>query len=164
LLHYQLGYARQTGYATNPRDFGLNYWRAEGGLEYASWSLTGGIETLGGDGKSGFQTPLATLHAFQGYADAFLTTPSQGVADRYGKLAYQADLQFLGGPRRLTFAAWYHDFGAAHGSGNEGHETDLEAAGRINEHWRLDITYAAFDGTPSIATRHKTWLSLTTNF
>ena len=164
LLHYQFGYARQTGYATNPRDLALDYWRAEGGLEYAPLSLTGGIETLGGDGRNGFQTPLATLHAFQGYADAFLTTPPQGVADRYGKVAYQTDLQFLGGQRRLTLAAWYHDFGAAHGSGNEGHETDLEAAARINEHWRLDIAYAAFEGTASIATRHKTWLSLTTTF
>jgi Alginate export len=163
-LHYLVGYARQTGYAANPRDLALDYWRVEGGPEYAGWSIIGGMESLGGDGKSGFQTPLATLHAFQGYADAFLTTPPRGVADRYGKLAYQTDLQFLGGQRRVTFAAWYHDFSAVQGSGSEGHETDLEAAVRLSEHWRLDLVYAAYEGAASIASRHKTWLSLTTNF
>lgn len=163
-LHYQLGYGRQTGYATNPRDFALDYWRTELGLEYARWSLVGGVESLGGDGKGGFQTPLATLHAFQGYADVFLTTPPQGIADRYGKLAYQADLQLLDAQRRITFAAWYHDFDAAHGSGSEGHETDIEASARVNEHWRVDIAYATYEGTASFASRHKTWLALTTNF
>ncbi len=164
MFHYLIGYARQSGYAANPRNLALNYWRTEGGLDYAGWSLTAGMESLGGDGRSGFQTPLATLHAFQGYADAFLTTPARGVADGYGKLAYQTDLQFLGGPRRITFAAWYHEFNAVQGSGSEGHETDLEAAVRLSEHWRLDLAYAAYTGVAPIASRHKTWLSLTTNF
>ena len=163
-LHYQLGYARQTGYAANPCDLALDYWRAEGGLDYARWSLTGGMESLGGDGTSGFQTPLATLHAFQGYADAFLTTPARGIADRYGKLAYQTDLQFLGDQHRVAFAAWYHDFGTVRGSASEGHETDLEAAIGLSKHLRMELAYAAYEGTASIASRHKTWLSLTTNF
>ena len=41
---------------------------------------------LGGDNGSGnraFQTPLATKHAFQGWADQFLTTPADGIEDAY---------------------------------------------------------------------------------
>ena len=36
------------------------------------WTVTAGGERLEGDGARGFSTPLATLHAFQGWADVFL--------------------------------------------------------------------------------------------
>ncbi len=40
---------------------------------------------LGGDSRPNraFQTPLATLHAFNGWADKFLTTPAGGIEDLY---------------------------------------------------------------------------------
>jgi hypothetical protein len=163
-LHYTAGYARQTDYAANPRHFALDYWRLEGGFDYASWSLTGGSETLGGNGVVGFSTPLATLHAFQGDADAFLNTPAQGIADRYVKLGYQTGFDILDAPRKLTVTAWYHDYNAAHGSGILGHELDFDAIVRINDQWRLDAAYAAYDGTASFARRDKTWLSLTFSY
>lgn len=160
-LRYIAGYARQTGYADNPLSISLDYWRLEGGIDYEAWSLTGGVETLGGNGKVGFSTPLATLHAFQGEADAFLTTPPQGVADRYAKLGYQLDFSALGAPRKLNLVATYHDFSAAHGTGTLGHEMDFGAIIRIDDHWRLDPAYAAYDGTIGFASRNKIWLSLT---
>lgn len=160
-LHYIVGYARQTDYAANPRNFGLDYWRLEGGLDYASWSLTGGSETLGGNGVVGFSTPLATLHAFQGDADVFLNTPAQGIADRYAKLGYQTDIAALGALRNLSFVTWYHTYNAAHGSGDLGHELDFDAIAKINDHWWLDAAYAAYDGATNFASRDKTWLALT---
>ena len=160
-FHYIASYARQTDYASNPRVFGLDYWRLEGGLDYASWSLTGGSETLGGNGVVGFSTPLATLHAFQGDADVFLNTPAQGIADRYAKLGYQTDIDALGALRKLTLLAWYHNYNAAHGSGDLGREFDFDAIVKINDHWRLDAAYAAYDGIANFASRDKTWLSLT---
>jgi hypothetical protein len=36
----------------------------------------------------GFTTPLATLHKFQGWADKFLTTPVNGLADLYVNAGY----------------------------------------------------------------------------
>src|ERR1035438_4740700 len=36
-----------------------------------------------GKGRTGFQTPLATLHAFNGWDDVFLTTPADGLQDIY---------------------------------------------------------------------------------
>ena len=88
-LHYIAGYAHQTDYADNPQSLALDYWRLEGGADYEDWSLTGGSETLGGNGVAGISTPLATLHAFQGDADVFLTTPARGITDRYAKLGFQ---------------------------------------------------------------------------
>ena len=35
-----------------------------------------------------FQTLLATLHKFQGWADKFLTTPPNGIRDLYGSAGY----------------------------------------------------------------------------
>src|SRR3546814_3361296 len=36
-----------------------------------------------GNGVVAFQTPLATLHAFNGWADRFLSTPGNGLEDIY---------------------------------------------------------------------------------
>ena len=163
-LHYVAGYARQTNYAGNPASFALDYWRLEGGPSYEAWSLTGGIETLGGNGAVAFSTPLATLHAFQGDADVFLTTPAQGVDDRYAKLDYRAGVEVLGTARKLTFTSSYHAYRTVRGSSGLGHELDFDAIVNINEHWRLDGAYAAYTGTAVFATRNKTWLSLTFSY
>jgi hypothetical protein len=52
----------------------------------------GGYEVLSGstrsDGKTAFQTPLATLHAFNGWADKFLVTPIGGLCDTSATLGY----------------------------------------------------------------------------
>ena len=63
--------------------------------------------------------------------------------------------------RKLALVAWYHDFKAAHGSGDLGHELDFDTIIKISDHWRFDAAYAAYDGTASFASRDKTWLSLT---
>lgn len=163
-LHYIAGYAHQTGYADNPQSFALDYWRLEGGADYKDWSLTGGSETLGGNGVAGFSTPLATLHAFQGDADVFLTTPAQGITDRYAKLGYRTGVEILGTVRKVTFVGWYHAYRAAQGSSSLGHELDFDAIANINEHWRIDGAYAAYAGTLAFASRNKTWLSLTFSY
>ena len=50
-------------------------------LACSGFALTAGYEELGSDGGvAAFQTPLATLHAFNGWADLFLTTPGDGPA------------------------------------------------------------------------------------
>lgn len=81
--HWELEAAQQEDAADNPVDIDTAYRRAEGG---ANWSL--GASKLGvsldweslesGDGRS-FQTPLATLHKWNGWADLFLNTPSAGL-------------------------------------------------------------------------------------
>ncbi len=163
-VHYLAGYAHQSAYGGNPAKFGLDYWRMEGGFDYQSWTATIAAEVLGGNGAIGFSTPLATLHAFQGDADAFLTTPRQGVADRYAKLGYQAEFDVLGASRKLSVAAGYHDFNAAHGTGALGHEVNLGAIVGISEHWRLDAAYATFDGAAGFSSRDKIWLGLTVSY
>ncbi len=85
-LAWSLAYAQQNDYADNPVKFSAHYTQIELAGTRGPVTLRLGQEVLSGDaslpGRS-FQTPLATLHAFQGWADKFLTTPPQGIDDRY---------------------------------------------------------------------------------
>ena len=89
-LAYSASFANQKDYGSyktsrpvGQQDFSNNYYAAELIGTYRLYSLGAGIETLEGDGVQGFQTPLATLHKFQGWVDKFLTTPAKGIDDQY---------------------------------------------------------------------------------
>ena len=86
---------------------GLNYEASylaiEAGLGFKPGSVALGYEVLGQDNNVGFKTPLATLHAFNGWADLFLTTPAAGLRDAYVKGT--ANL-----PGGIAFLAYYHRF------------------------------------------------------
>jgi predicted heme/steroid binding protein len=65
-----------------------HYLRLGGGTKWNDWYLRVDRETLSSNhGLYGFQTPLATLHPFQGWADMFTTTPKEGVRDTYISLS-----------------------------------------------------------------------------
>ena len=55
-------------------------------------------ESLEGNGARGFSTPLATLHAFQGWADVFLNTPADGVDDASLTLVVRPPIAALAAP------------------------------------------------------------------
>ena len=83
-------YARQSDYANNPASYRVNYWLLE-----PSWTGRGltaklGWEHLGSDGRHALQTPLATLHAFNGWDDQFLVTHA-GIRGLLKLADYRAD-------------------------------------------------------------------------
>ncbi|MEI8045213.1 MAG: hypothetical protein WCL11_27625, partial [Verrucomicrobiota bacterium] len=73
-------------------------------------SLSGlvGYEVLEGNGTIGFATPLATLHAFNGWADMFLSTPANGLKDFYLKAGYSLPADFVAA-KSLNLSAIWHD-------------------------------------------------------
>jgi hypothetical protein len=80
---YLLEYATQDS-ERGVADFSADYYTVELGATLKGITGKVGIESLGSDkGLYAFGTPLATLHAFQGWADQFLTTPNQGIEDSY---------------------------------------------------------------------------------
>jgi len=122
-VSYALEYARQSEYANNPRDLDSEYYLAELGYTLSGVALKAGYEVLGGDNgpnNRAFQTPLATKHAFQGWADIFLLTPADGIKDSY----LSAGLPLLGG----TLLGMYHDYRAEQGSSHYGSEYNLSYA------------------------------------
>jgi hypothetical protein len=99
------------------------YRLAELGYTIKNVGLKAGYEVLGGDsgpGNRAFQTPLATKHAFQGWADIFLLTPADGIKDSY----LSASLPLLGG----TLMGKYHDYRAEQDSSHYGSEYNLSYA------------------------------------
>ena len=158
-VSYALEYAQQKDYGDNPLELDSEYYLAELGYTLKGVQLKAGYEVLGGDnggGNRAFQTPLATKHAFQGWADQFLTTPADGIEDAY--LGVTAPL--LGG----TLQAWYHDFSTEQGSDEYGNEIDLSYAHTIPGVKGLVglLKYATYDSDDKARTvdTDKVWLQL----
>ncbi|MEL0027278.1 MAG: hypothetical protein VW625_01225 [Perlucidibaca sp.] len=79
---YDLSYGRY-GDGTTANAPSADYSDIQLGYKLGPVTIKVQQETL----ESGFQTPLATLHAFNGWADRFLTTPGGGLVDRNIKLS-----------------------------------------------------------------------------
>ena len=156
---YEAEYARQTPWRNNPATFALAYVDLGVGLKTASSAASAGFERLEGDGSRGFGTPLATLHAFQGWADVFLTTPANGVDDF--NLNASHVFKPAGPLKSLKLAAAWHDFTAARGDGRYGREFDAALSAPLTPRLTAEAIVARFDGdAPGFASRTKVWLSL----
>lgn len=156
---YALEYARQSDYGDNPQALNSHYALAELSYTLDGVQLKAGYEVLGGDhgpGNRAFQTPLATKHAFQGWADVFLTTPADGLEDRY----VGGSAPLLGG----TLQGWYHAFDTEQGQDRYGNELDLAYAHPIPGVKGLAglLKYARYDSDDSARSRDldKLWLQL----
>lgn len=150
-------YASQSDYGSNPSSYSLNYWEADIGAAYGPVSAKLGYESLEGDGTRGFATPLATLHAFQGWADVFLTTPANGIEDTSLTLTWKPPLKaphFSG----LALTGVYHDFEYQHGGGSLGEEFDLQATASVTPKFSLIAKYADYQGVTGYADRTKVWV------
>ncbi len=157
---YTLEYAHQTDYGNNPLSIDLGLFRANANIAQNGWSAGLGIENLEGDGSRGFATPLATLHAFQGWADVFLVTPANGLRDIYVRGGWTVSEPPFG--RSLSLGAFYHDFEAENGGGSLGSEFDVVATSRLNDHVVLQLKGAFYDGPAGgPADRNKFWIALT---
>ena len=121
---------------------------------------TGGYELLGSSASAGVggrvvQTPMATLHKFNGWADLFLTTPNSGLQDIYGGLAYKfGKVKALPG---LNAAVGYHQFDSDVGGVDFGNEWDASLGfklGRVN----LQAKFADYNAKGFGVDTRKVWL------
>lgn len=153
-LLYTLEYATQSDYADNPSSLSADYLFAELGYKVADdTSVFIAMESLGSDdGIASFQTPLATKHAFNGWADKFLGTPATGLEDTYIKAVSK-----LGG---IKLVAVYHDFGSDTGGIDYGTELDLVAIKKLTKSVKAIVKYASYDADAFSADTKKLWLSL----
>lgn len=161
-VNWTAEYARQRDYGSNPGQFDLEYGQLALGLTRGPLSVTVSRERLDGDGVRGFQTPLATLHAFQGWADVFLTTPARGLTDDSVSAGYTWATPPLG--RRAVFTAAWRDFSDAGAGLDFGQELDGSARLVLDDRWALEAAMAIYDGAGPFADRDKTWLALEYRF
>ncbi len=148
---YRGEYADQSDYADNPNASDAWYANVELGWRFTNqWVLTAGAEHLSGDGTYAFQTPLATLHKFNGHADVFATaTPPTGLDDYY----VRASAPILG----VRFTATWHDFRANEGDSNYGEELDAEITWRLDSHWMIGLKYADYQAKGFSVDTRKGW-------
>jgi hypothetical protein len=123
-------------------------------------SLSVSAESLGGDDTisgGAFRTPLATLHAFQGWADQFLVTPDGGIDDLQAKLGYARG--------KWQWQAAFHDFSAESGSADYGRELDFSVSRNFGDRYALMLKTAIFnaDAAPFVHTS-KYWLMLSADY
>ncbi len=117
--------ARQSNYAANPRAFDLPYGKITGGLSWYRTTLSATYERLGGNGVAAVQTPLATLHRHNGWADMFTTTPANGL--REVSFRWLQELPDLGPIKGPKFDVRFLDFRSAGGTAlHYGHEWDAD--------------------------------------
>ena len=131
--------AEQSDAADNPTLFDATYYHLSATVSRAGKSIGLGYEVLGSDdGMASFQTPLATLHKFNGFADKFLTTPADGLEDLY----IVAKGKYFD---KVTLAAFYHDFKSVEGGTDLGDEWDFVAAYKYDENWSALAKYADYN-------------------
>jgi Alginate export len=149
---YTAEIAQQGDYAKNPANYNLNYMLFEVGGVWSGITSKLGYELMGGDGTHSVQTPLATLHAFNGWADQFLSTPANGLQDVYVSVG--------GSAAGVNLLAVYHDFTADKGGDNYGNEWDLQAMKKINKTYTFIAKYADYsaDGAAGKVDTDKLWL------
>lgn len=159
-LSYRLEYAHQKDNANNPVDYSADYWRADMSAGFKWVTAYVGYESLGGSKTSSgeaFRTPLATLHAFNGWADKFLTTPDAGLNDL-----------FFGVKGKVSTWKWnllYHDFSAQSGSANYGTEIDGSIGRKFKERYGVLFKYAKFNtDSPAYGDTKKFWVQFTADF
>jgi len=159
---YEAEFANQTDNADNPTNFSANYWNLVAGFSANGLTAKVGFERLGSDGGLvSFQTPLATLHKFNGWADKFLGTPAGGLDDFYGSISYK--VQGDSPMRGLKFDAIYHDFSAAVG-GSYGRELDLQISKKISKNYYAGLKFADYNARGFSVDTQKIWFTLGANF
>ena len=145
---YTVEYAKQSDYKGGAATIDATYTLVEVGAAKYGVTAKLGHESLGGDGVYGFSTPLATLHAFNGWADKFLATPASGLIDTY--------LNVSGKVSGVKLMAVYHDFKADSGSASYGTETDLLAAKKFGNYTLL-AKYATYSADTFATDTNKFW-------
>lgn len=152
---YTAEYADQTGNdgTTGAKDNDAQYSLLEAGIEVSGITVAAGMESLGGDGTYAFQTPLATKHAFNGWADSFLGTGDNGLQDTYAKVSTK-----LAGVKLL---AVYHDYSSDKNNDNLGDEINLLASKKFDDNFSAGVKFAQYsagDATSGKVDTDKLWL------
>ena len=156
-LNLATSYASQSDYKLNPGNYSAEYIAGEAGLGYGNYTLTGGYELLGSDNNAAFQTPMATLHKFNGWADMFLTTPAAGLQDIYASLSAKfPQVKALPG---LNAAVVYHDFQSDVGSVDYGSEWNAQLGFKV---WKTSLLfkYADYNAKGFGVDTKKFWVQL----
>jgi len=147
---YTAEYAWQKDLADNPNSYEVDYIHLMGGISAYGFTLKTSMEQLGGQDAKGFDFPLGTNHAYQGWADVFLTTPAEGIRDYYVALRTKA----LG----INVMGVYHNFDDDTGNTDYGQEFDFVISRKFGQHYSLLAKYAYYNAENFGVDTQRIWL------
>ena len=155
-VSYYAEFASQSDGGNSPLNYSTEYYHVNASTTWEGITFKGGYEVLGSDNGVGFKTPLATLHAYNGWADAFLGTPGLGLQDLY--VSVGTKIQSISG------MIVYHDFASETGGVNFGHEIDLVITIPVNERVKMIMKAATLDAAGGIPDNDKFWFEADFSF
>ena len=125
-VNYRAEYATQTDASLETADMGkpdadASYYNLQADTNMSGLLVGAQYEVLSGADsadETAFVTPLATLHAHNGWADKFLNTPAGGIVDLNVMVGYKS--KDFGVAKAI-----FHDFSSDVGSTDYGTELDL---------------------------------------
>ncbi len=169
---YVLEGARQHDNGHNPNNYQADYYNVSPSITWRTLTIGAGIESLGGNGRNAFSTPLATLHKHNGWADKFLVTPADGLQDRHLRIKYKV-AGLNNWVNNTVIQLIYHDFNAVKGSSNYGNEwnarifrvfTAEEIGLPYVKKLSIGLKYADYDAKDFNVDTRKGWFTLGAQF
>jgi len=137
-VSWELEAAEQRDAGDNPAELDAGYLHARFGAALGRVSVDAGWERLDGSAVDGqFNTPLATLHKWNGWADKFLVTPTGGLDDLY--------LGLRGKVGAVAWTATAHDFTVATGGADYGRELDVQLSWKASWGQVFAVKAALYD-------------------
>ncbi len=135
---YTVEYARQDSYADGASTIDAAYRFGMIGIDIAGVQIKLNYELLSGDGVYALQTPFATLHAHNGWADKFLVTPRDGLVDVFVSVGTTR------GP--VSLLAVLRDYSSDNLDYAYGQETNLQATWKVTRGFTLLAKAARYRG------------------
>ncbi len=160
-LIYTAEYAMQEEGGNSAASYDADYYLFEGGFKtrfdgmfIKSLMAKVSYEVLesAGDGVNAFKTPLATGHAFQGWADNFLATPAAGIEDTYFTVVAT-------GAYDTKLIVSYHMLEAENAGFDYGDELDIWFTKKFAKHYTVGLKYAGYDASSDVGNPKSTDLS-----
>jgi hypothetical protein len=146
---YKVEFASMGDYADNDSGNSADYSLIEVGAAVSGVTAKLGMEALGGDGTTSFQTPLATKHKFNGWADKFLGTPASGLVDTYVSAGTKV--------KGVKLLGVYHTYSSDKGGDDLGSEINLLAATKFSKIFNGGVKYAAYSAGDTGSDISKVW-------
>lgn len=154
-LSYQGTLAHQSAYDGGSGLIDATYAQGSGKLAWRNFFAGFEYELMGSNanGTYGFQTPLATKHLFNGWAEVFLTTPAKGLQS----FDYSAGVTFWDS----TLLAKYYQFNSDLGNIDYGHEWDFSLTHQFTPNWLGGIEFADYRAVGFSVNTKAGWMYLT---
>ena len=156
-LLWQIGAAQQ-----NTSGNRSNYFQTRVSAEWTDFTAAVQFEHLGSnqDGVS-FQTPLATLHKFQGGVDVFSQTPREGLQDTQAEFSWRigSASHFRGVNAKVQF----NHFQAANSDTLFGREYGLSVGGTLQD-TRFSVAIASYRENGFSTDVDRVWLTISRRF